>query len=175
MIPASDLETIITTAARSLVVRDLERPLAARVRGRLSGPRPLNWEWRAAAVAAALVLAVTASLPRPDMPPVEPVRLPLPRLAEGLPLPQLVDAVLPARMPAGADDAGSARADAVAPSEAEVAWMAARLPLLAEPAVLTVSVSQPEPVSVALLEIDEVVAPQLSVPPIGAARAPRAP
>jgi hypothetical protein len=169
------LDQVITSAARSLVARDPSPRLRASVDARLGERATSTLTWLAVPAAAAVLTVAVLSLPTgsielPDVPPTSSpaVQAPSAAVVAGT----SVDPFGSARSPVPASPVAL---DAAPVSAAEVAWLADMVPPLRAPAALTVSVSQPEPVTIALLEVHALATPPLSVPPLGMGRAPREP
>lgn len=175
----SVIDAAITAASRSIVARSPSPEFERRLRQRLDGRERRRWPLVAVPVAATLVAAVVSSLP--SFNPALPHAAPAPRaVAVAAPAPRLPDAsamsVLP--LPLLSTDATETRSlgPAAAPvSAAEAAWAADAVQALTEPAALAVALTQPDAMFIPLLEVRELAAAPLSIPPIGAMRAPRTP
>jgi hypothetical protein len=167
----------VTAAARSLVERDASAGFRARVLERIDvAPRGARWPWLAVPAAAALA-TMWAVLPatRADLPEVsQPARV----AAAPVLGPSLTD-IERLRVPVEpAADVTAERTPGVvsdAPSPAEAAWRAAALPLLPAPAPIDAVVSQPAPVTIALLDIEPLAVPRVAITPLGRDRNPREP
>jgi len=167
-------DDLITTAARSLVAREPARPLRARVLERIDRPAPRHgkgWIKLGLPVGAGVALFTAVAVSR--LPGIDalPAIGPAPALAEARPAfalsPPLPDS---GPSPRSHGRAAAASADGtdvtIVESAAEVAWRAAAVPPLAEPADLVIAVSQPAAVAIALLDVPALTAPRVVVPPI---------
>ncbi len=164
---------LITAAARSLVARDPARPLRARVLDRMDRPAsPRGFAWlrpalpAVAVVAVLTVVALTRFPGTGSLPAIEPAAaLASERhvFASSLPIPELA----PVRRPA----ASLRTVDLpVVASDAELAWRSAALSPLGTPSGLVVTVSQPETVTIPLLDVPAVTASGVAVAGIEPAR-----
>ncbi len=175
----SSIDAAITAASRSIVARGPSPEFERRLRQRLDGRQRRRWPLVAVPVAATLAAAVVSSLPslEPALPQVAPAPSAAVAAAQALRLPDAW-AMSVSPPPLSSTDATEARSlgPAVSPvSAAEAAWVADAVQALTEPAALAVALTQPDAMFIPLLEVRELAAPPLSIPPIGAMRAPRTP